>query len=148
MLISTQVYVDAWCLRNLIVVVGAGSYVLLTLVGGEDSTVPVDDIEKFVMAIYCMSCWFRCVAFWCEYLLCLIAGAIISFGGGECKGGLTMDFCVSCALMIRYEGRVYMSHGRWLSLPGPHDTVDVDVGPSIDPWTYGPSGPDGCWVFG
>ena len=23
-----------------------------------------------------------------------------------------IDFCVSCALMIRYEGRVYMSHGR------------------------------------
>ena len=28
------------------------------------------------------------------------------------------------ALMIRYEGRVYMSHGRSLSLPGLHDTVD------------------------
>ena len=47
-----------------------------------------------------------------------------------------MDFCVSCALIIRYEGRVYMSHGRWLSLPGRHDTVDIDDGPSIDPWTW------------
>ena len=44
-----------------------------------------------------------------------------------------MDFCVSCALMIRYEGRVYMSHGRSLSLPGPHDTVDgVCDGPFFD----------------
>ena len=66
------------------------------------------------------------------------------FWWGSVRVVSRMDFCVSCALMIRYEGRVYMSHGRWLSLPGPHDTVDIDDGPSIDPWACGPSGPDGC----
>ena len=30
---------------------------------------------------------------------------------------------------------------------GGNDTVDVE-GPSIGPCAYGPSGPDGCWLFG
>ena len=39
--------------------------------------------------------------------------------------------------MITYEGRVYMSHGRSLSLPGPHDTVDgVGDCPVFDHCSY------------
>ena len=45
--------------------------------------------------------------------------------------------------MIHMMGRVYMSHGRWLSLPGPHDTVDgIGDCPSIDSCSYGSGGPN------
>jgi hypothetical protein len=39
---------------------------------------------------------------------------------------------VVVGMLITHEGQVYMSHGRSLSLPGPHDTVDgAGVGPYL-----------------
>ena len=44
-----------------------------------------------------------------------------------CRVGI--DVCIMSP-MITHEGLVYMSHGRSLSLPGPHDTGDgAGVGP-------------------
>ena len=35
-----------------------------------------------------------------------------TFSFGSVKVVSQIDFCVSCALMIKHEGQVYMSHGR------------------------------------
>ena len=54
----------------------------------------------------------------------------------------TLMILVVIGMPITHEGQVYMSHGRSLSLPGPHDTIDgVGVGPFFDHWIYDPIGP-------
>ena len=57
---------------------------------------------------------------------------------------------VVVGMLITHEGQVYMSHGRSLSLPGPHDTIDgVGVGPFFDRWIHDPIGPlNGSWLYG